>query len=87
MIEIIIEFGKEILLILLATSISSFVSKKIGIIVSSLIVVGYFSLAIIFLFGGVSGSDKFLVMAVFVFPIISSIGFFIGKFFRKDRKA
>ncbi len=79
-------YWKEIIVIFLITSAASMYSSKIGIFVSSLCTLGYATLSIAFASGGVSGGDNFLIFGIFVFPAISWIGFFLGKFLRNTKR-
>lgn len=84
-------FVREILPVIIAISLvsftSSFASPKLGMFASSLITVGYIAFAILAAVGGVPGSDKFLILGLFVYPFISWTCFFIGRHFRRNRNA
>jgi hypothetical protein len=86
MIEMIGDFWQQMLAVLLISTIASFLSSKSGVILSSLISLGYVSFTVLFSVGGFPGTEKFLIVGLFLIPTIAWSGFFIGSFFKKNRK-
>lgn len=81
---LLIEIWKEVVIIFSVCVISSFMSSKIGMIIASIITLFYISLTILFVVGGVPGSEKLLILGFFVYPTISWSAFFIGRRFRSE---
>ena len=86
MVALIFNFWQGIAAILLVSSISAFISTKIGIFISFSITL--VSIALVMLIGTVAaaGYDEYIPFGLFVFPGLSWVGFFAGYFFRRNKK-
>lgn len=76
-------YWPDILVILLACSLASFVNHKFGIFVATLIALGSIALTLLLGAAGATGFDSYLPFGLGLFPALAWFGFFIGRYFRK----
>jgi uncharacterized membrane protein YGL010W len=85
MLQTLVEYWQGIAAILLLSSVSSFLSFKLGLFVSIFITLTSIAFTIFAGTFAVTGYYEFVLFGLALFPAISWVGFFIGHFFRKKR--
>jgi hypothetical protein len=66
-------------IILFVSTISSFISVRLGIITATLITMGSIALTIVFGTVAITGYYEFLVFGLGAFPALSWVGLFLGR--------
>lgn len=83
MIRMLGEYWQGIPAILLVCSLASFLNQKFGILISILITFGSIALTILLGAAGAVGFYAYLPFGFGLFPVLSWVGFFIGRKFRR----
>ena len=84
MIDLMAYYWQGITAIFLVSAFSSYVSSKLGLFISFLMTLGAAAFAIMLVTVPTGGGYTILIVGFILFPSITWIGFFIGRFLRKQ---
>lgn len=85
MVNMIIYYWDWILVIAVVSVVSSFISSKLGIVLSSLMTGCLILFTVLVGAAGAGGADDFMLLGFVLFPALSWVGFIAGRALRKRR--